>query len=421
MWRTIRYCLALLLVAPAWAAPAVSGLKLVSMPGDFIGQGQTATYRGRDTSVTGYGSAGGASVSVTDPVNGWTLDFAAPGGIALVPGSYPDAARLPFHSPLGAGMSVTGNGRGCNQLKGWFRVLEYSVNASGVVTRLAIDFMQNCEVFNPPLYGSLRLNSSFPLEVPILQAVAGADFSVFTAQTATLDGSQSFNRRRGRLAYQWTQLDGPPVALSNASAISPTFLAPAVGLDGSTLRFRLDVTDALGHGSSDDVVVLVKNPNAPTTLVSFHGDPGDYITGGRSYSYDTSNAVIVFSRNFGNGITVSVNGATWWTIDSAAPNGGPFTVGTYLNAQRFPFQDPGRPGLSLSGDGRGCNGLTGQFTVHQVQFDSGGIPTVLDLSFEQHCEGGAPAAYGQVLLNAAPHATLAPQLRAARQRYGVRE
>jgi len=192
-------------------------------------------------------------------------------------------------------------------------------------------------------------------------------------------------------------------------------------VDGDSLRFRLDVTEASGRSSRDDVVVVVESASAPRTQVSFHGDPGDYITGGKSYSYDTVNAIINFSRNFGGGVTASISGNTWWNFDSAPPSGAAFTTGTYLNAQRFPFQSPSSPGLSLYGDGRGCNTLTGNFTVHQATFDSSGTPESLDLTFEQHCEGGAPAARGEVLLNAVPHATAVAHVRAARLRYGARE
>lgn len=419
MLRALAFVFVWLLAAPS--AQAVTALKLISTPGDYIGQGETTTYRAPRTSIAVSGTASHASVSV-DGVSGWTLEFASPANTALTATSYPSAARYPFNSPLGAGMSVYGQGRGCNTLKGWFRVLEIATNSSGEIVKLAIDFEQNCETTMPPLYGAIRYNSGFPLEVPTLQAVAGPDFSVFSGQTATLDGTQSFNRRgRGRTSYQWVQLDGPAVVLAGPATAAPSFTAPAVGIEGVSLHFRLDVADNNGNMSSDDVVVLVKNASAPTTLVSFRGDAGDYVTQGRSYNYDRTNAQIVFSRNFDNGVSIAINGATWWTLDTAVPNNGSFVVGTYTNAQRFPFQAPNTPGLDLSGDGRGCNTLTGQFTVHQVQFDSGGTPQVLDLTFEQHCEGASAAAYGQVLLNAAPAAQVAKDLRAARRRYGLRQ
>jgi len=421
MVRLLKWVLAFLLMAQAFAASAVSGIKYISTPGDYVGQGMTGTVKVPEAKVMTYPTANHVLVTVDAPGNGWSLDFAAPGGGPLVPGSYPDAMRYPFQSPMGPGLDVSGNSRGCNRLKGWFRVLEYELDATGAVTKLAIDFVQNCEVTGPPLYGAVRVRSRYPLVVPDLQAIAGSDSAVVSGQPATLDGTQSFSRRFGDLSYRWTQLDGPAVVLDRATSAQPSFTAPAVGLSGATLYFQLDVTERSGRKSSDDVVVLVLNADAPRTEISFRGDPGDYITGGRSYNYDPYDAVIWFQRNPTGGVSGVVSGTTHWQLNTAPPSGSPFTTGTYLNAQRYPFPPGGLPGLEMSGDGRGCNTLTGQFTVHQLQVDSSGNPQVLDLTFEQHCEGGAPAAYGQFLLNAVPHTTLAPQLRAARQRYNSRQ
>ena len=61
--------------------------------------------------------------------------------------------------------------------------------------------------------------------------------------------------------------------------------------------------------------------------------------------------------------------------------------GSYTGALRYPFND-GAPGLSVSGDGRGCNTLTGQFDVTEISQASTGELLVFDATFEQHCEGG---------------------------------
>lgn len=421
MSRVMKWAFALLLAVQASAALAVTGMKFISTAGDYIGGGTTQTYLPPRATITASGDANAAHVTVTDPNHWWTIDFAAPSGSNLSRGGYADAARYPFNSPMGAGLSMSGDGRGCNTLKGWFRVREYAVDDTGTVSKLAIDFLQNCEVVNPPLYGAVRINSSIPLVVPRMAAIAGADFAVLSGEVATLDGTQSFSRTHPALAYQWTQLDGPAVLLDDASSPTPSFTAPAVGLDGELLRFRLDVMDTSGNSSQDTVIVLVESADAPRTQVSFHGDPGDYITGGLSYSYDKYDSVIDFSRNGYGGVSAFINGNTWWYFDSAPPSGTVFGKGTFLNAQRYPFQEPGSPGLDLSGDGRGCNTLRGRFTVHQAKFDTRGEPKVLDITFEQHCEGGIPAAYGQLLLNAVPHDTLAKRLRAARLRYAADE
>ncbi|MGW2831820.1 hypothetical protein [Streptomyces sp. NPDC001286] len=144
---------------------------------------------------------------------------------------------------------------------------------------------------------------------------------------------------------------------------------------------------------------------------SFSGDDGDYISGGRSYTYATaSQDRMNVSGNTDNGVvTVSVDGANgdWWTLNLAAPTGKALTPGTYTGATRYPFNEATEPGLSLSGNGRGCNQLTGTFTISAVEFGPQGYVKKLDASFEQHCEGSTPAARGEVHIeNPAPPAEL---------------
>lgn len=50
----------------------------------------------------------------------------------------------------------------------------------------------------------------------------------------------------------------------------------------------------------------------------------------------------------------------------------------YEDATRFPFQEDFEPGLSVSGDGRACNTLTGQFQVLQLDYDKDGNPIAID-------------------------------------------
>ncbi len=52
---------------------------------------------------------------------------------------------------------------------------------------------------------------------------------------------------------------------------------------------------------------------------------------------------------------------SFWFLHLAAPAGQELLPGVYEGATRWPFQDPSTPGLDFSGDGRGCNTLTGRF------------------------------------------------------------
>jgi hypothetical protein len=162
-----------------------------------------------------------------------------------------------------------------------------------------------------------------------------------------------------------------------------------------------------------------------TGSLSFSGDSGDYISGGKSYSYDTSkgDALDVSS---GNGSTFSLRitgyNGDWWTLDLDAP-GSPdrpvpgqsavLVPGTYSAAHRYPFNGTG-PGLDLSGNGRGCNELTGSFTITKAVF-VGSFVQSFDATFEQHCENGTTAARGQVHIanGPPPPGTAATSTRAA--------
>jgi hypothetical protein len=92
----------------------------------------------------------------------------------------------------------------------------------------------------------------------------------------------------------------------------------------------------------------------------------------------------------------------------------PFQAGTYLNAERADFADPGHPGLDVSFQNRGSNTLTGSFTVNSVSFftDSSNQTEIgsLSVSFEQHSEGATPALFGTFTFQSSnPLATPAPE------------
>jgi len=147
------------------------------------------------------------------------------------------------------------------------------------------------------------------------------------------------------------------------------------------------------------VALLPSSASATTAAsgsVTMTSDAGDYIGGGQSYSYVAGQDILTSSGS-ASVIQIAVNGynGDWWTLDFAAPSGQSLSVGTYADATRYPFQGAG-PGLAVSGNGRGCNTLTGSFTVSAVNFGPNDYLESFDASFEQHCEGGDPALRGEV-------------------------
>ncbi len=86
-------------------------------------------------------------------------------------------------------------------------------------------------------------------------------------------------------------------------------------------------------------------------------------------------------------------GFNWYVEISTRSLGKPLLPGTYTDAQRASFTDPNHPGLDVYGDGVGCNMVTGQFRVIEMNAApaDGGQPIVKSFTavFEQHCEGGS--------------------------------
>jgi hypothetical protein len=143
--------------------------------------------------------------------------------------------------------------------------------------------------------------------------------------------------------------------------------------------------------------------HAQVTSLTMTSDAGDYIGNGQTYFYAAGDGSFNAQVNYDGGISIGFNGPNyshWWNLDFSAPGNQPLTAGTYLNATRFPFQAATEPGLSVYGDGRGCNTLTGTFNVLQVVYGPNNTVTSFDATFEQHCEGAAPALRGEIRYNA---------------------
>jgi hypothetical protein len=71
-------------------------------------------------------------------------------------------------------------------------------------------------------------------------ADAGANQGVSPGVTVTLDGSSSYDPNGSIIAYEWTQLSGTAVMLSNEEAAITTFTSPN---SDETLTFKLTVYD----------------------------------------------------------------------------------------------------------------------------------------------------------------------------------
>lgn len=144
----------------SFTPPAGTYVFLDSDSGDYIGAGQSYTYTQAD-SVLSFtnGSAQILSISVTGD-EGWYGDFevmsAAP---RLEVGYYPDLTRYPFNPSPEGGLSWYGEGRGCNQLTGWFAVDSVTYTC-GALSDIVLRFEQHCEGGTPALHGQIHWSAA---------------------------------------------------------------------------------------------------------------------------------------------------------------------------------------------------------------------------------------------------------------------
>ena len=121
-------------------------------------------------------------------------------------------------------------------------------------------------------------------------------------------------------------------------------------------------------------------------------DSGDYIGGGKSWNHSHSSDRISVSatRNHLH-FSIDTPDGGWWHGDFAAAPGATLGVGHYPGAQRYAFRDGN--GLDIGGMGRGCNQLSGHFTVHELVWQGDQLRRAR-VTFEQHCEHAEPALRG---------------------------
>ncbi|MBN2427079.1 MAG: hypothetical protein JXK94_01950 [Deltaproteobacteria bacterium] len=99
--------------------------------------------------------------------------------------------------------------------------------------------------------GGLKANDSIIVNVsweqPVLEADAGPDKVADEGSRIVLDASKSLSQPEKISRYFWTQLQGPPVTLSDPTAVRPIFLTPSVkNFETANLVFELTITSESG-------------------------------------------------------------------------------------------------------------------------------------------------------------------------------
>ena len=136
-------------------------------------------------------------------------------------------------------------------------------------------------------------------------ANAGADATVLTGATVTLDGSGSSDADGSITRYAWTQAAGPSVAITNAGSAKATFKPTAAG----TYGFTLTVTDNDGNSASDTLTITVvaapvANAGSDATVAA-----GSLVTLDGSGSSDPDGSISQYQWTQSAGPTAVLSGA----------------------------------------------------------------------------------------------------------------
>ncbi|MCP4325662.1 MAG: hypothetical protein GY787_28250 [Alteromonadales bacterium] len=375
----------------AWAS---SSIILESDQGDWIGGGQSHHFtEGLITSINS------EKITISHE-NGFRFTFTPPSQQQLKAGVFVDAERNAFKSPFNPGMDISSSGKGCNKLAGEFYV--YELDSSALHPKLAMDFVQYCDSTTKKLTGSIRINSDIEVPYPNPIAIIRNDNNIVIEQDEIhFDANSSFANNTYIQHFDWQIISGPRAILvpSYSGAISTQLVEP-IALGGEDLTVKLTVTDEAGLSSSSLKTINIKSKSDPQTYFTMNSESGDYIGAGKKWYYHSGNSNISASQNYDNGVSIRIQGSESWSAQFAAPDDQLLTDGEYAYATRFPLQDAGDAGLTISGNGRGCNKSYGNFTISQLVW-SGEQVNSFKASYEQHCENsGAQALTGEVAFNA---------------------
>ena len=118
------------------------------------------------------------------------------------------------------------------------------------------------------------------------QDVCGENTYLFssTSPQITLDASNSTDREGGPLEYNWTQIGGPPVSISNPNNRTASVKSICGLTQTSDLEFIVVVTDSVGQTASKNVTIPVQVNQLPIARIN----APDKVQSGQNLTLDAS-------------------------------------------------------------------------------------------------------------------------------------
>jgi PKD repeat protein len=140
-------------------------------------------------------------------------------------------------------------------------------------------------------------------------AVVTPDYMETTEGTlVVLDGSASTDSDDGIKSYLWSQVEGDPVFLSDATSPVTTFTAPETDTLDKNIKLRLSVKDYGGLQGTADSYIYVIEKEAPTL---------NYVTiTGSTQVNEGSGEQFILTANYNDGSSTDVSSSARWSENS---------------------------------------------------------------------------------------------------------
>ncbi len=404
--------------AVATAGPASSGIANVvitafSQP-SATGNGVTQEFDATNASVTGTATTTGLNLSVSGGTAGlpWSFVVEPPSGTSFRVGYYSKVQWAPTRTVGYAGMDISDDGTGCvsSGLTGGFDIRDLAVSGSAI-TRLDLVYEIHCAPLSPALFGEISIGepdvarlivSSRSITWPGLPGTGYGGYGTVApvyvrnpGPAAVPVGTPSL---QGYGAANFGVVDntcGGSLPPGYSCSLFLRFFPSARGPRPAVLRLPL--------GTRVDSIQLDGLVSPGTTSLTMKSQPGDSIGQGQDYNLTLKNTIFSFYATSGGLETSLTTGSDVpWAVDMYAPPGQNLAVGTYLHAREYP-NNGSYPGLSVSGNGQGCDTVKGSFTIKQVAFSaSDGSLEHFDGTFRQYCDNDTAALTGELKFDAAP-------------------
>jgi hypothetical protein len=200
----------------------------------------------------------------------WTQDFGRRTGVSSCPGF----STYTITAAAGPGGAISPQGN-VSVYQGSSITFAIAPDSGYNVSELRVDGDAK-NIATSYIFSNVGSNHTIEVNFAVNQfppaADAGPPQIVEEGQTVTLDASQSSDLDDAVITYEWTQISGSQMRLSDGNAVRPTFVAAPITED-TTVVFQLTVYDSGGLSDSDTVAITIRENGIhdfPDDVIAFY-------------------------------------------------------------------------------------------------------------------------------------------------------